>query len=189
MVELAQRLRTEDGALAALAACVLIVGLIVGASIYFLFAGASQDGADALTGLARYRAEIAQGPALRESYRSFNRAMQSQPGVAGGGTLSLAEAKLDGDVKVILQASGAQFRSSQILPAGNAHGFETIAIEYDFSAPAEKLESVLYALRNHTPFLLVSDATVTAADEDRAGNPPLHVHFILHAYRWAGHQW
>lgn len=192
MIELRSYLKTERGALTGLAGGAVALCLLFGAGIYFLFDTASQDGNAALLDLSRYRAEIAQGPTIRDSLLSLSHAMQEQPGVVAGDTLPLAAAKLDGDIKAMLQAQGADFRSSQILPAGKAKGFETITIEYEFNIAMEKLGPLLYALQTHKPFLFADDTTITAGDDTVASNSKsvlLHVHFVLRAFRWAGHQW
>jgi hypothetical protein len=187
---MARYLKTERGALTGLGACVFAVCLVLATGFYFLVKTASETGDAALLDISRHRAEIAQGPAKREAFLSLNRAMREQPGAVGGETLPLAAAKLDGDVKAMLQEQGADVRSSQILPAGKEKGFETIAIEYDFIIAMEKLEPLLYALQTHNPFLFAENATI--AGEDDAGDDkakPLHLHIVLRAYRWAGHQW
>lgn len=192
MNELAQHLRSERGALAALGVCAFVVCMIGGTLIFVLFAFAEEQGAASLAALGRSQAQIAQGPAMQQSLLSLNRALQEQPGVVGGETQPLAAAKLDGDVKSLLQEAGADVRSSQILPAGKSKGFQTIAIEYEFNVPMEKFQALLYALQSHTPFLFADDVTISAADiSDESPNkaPPLHVQFTLRAYRWAGHRW
>jgi hypothetical protein len=181
-------LKTRAAALAALAAALLLFGIVVVTPVVAAFSAQSDDTGDALQQLGRYRAEIAAKPVLEAALRDLNRKGASVPGVVEGESVALAQAQLQSQIKAVVETSSGSVRSMQILPVTQKAGFDVIAVQCDLAIPQNKLEALAYAIAAHAPYLFVDEASITAPpadlDSPQAHDVMLDVRWTVHGYRW-----
>ncbi|HEX4295800.1 MAG TPA: type II secretion system protein GspM [Rhizomicrobium sp.] len=181
-------LKTRAAALAALAAALLLFGIVVVTPVVAAFSAQSDDTGDALQQLGRYRAEIGAKPVLEAALRDLNRKGASVPGVVEGESVALAQAQLQSQIKAVVETSSGSVRSMQILPVTQKAGFDVIAVQCDLAIPQNKLEALAYAIAAHAPYLFVDEASITAPpadlDSPQAHDVMLDVRWTVHGYRW-----
>ena len=188
MIAVSEFLRTRAGALVALGLGVLVFALVVVTPVIAAFSAQNDDIDDLLQQLGSYRAEIASEPALQSQLAELDREGATVPGVIEGDSTSLAQAQLQHQIKIVVEASQGNLRSVQALPAAAQGGFETIAVQCDFSIPESRLKSLAYALSTHRPYLFVDEASIASPPNDpdnvQAREQMLDVRWTVHGYRW-----
>jgi len=111
------------------------------------------------------------------------------PGVVAGDSTALAQAELQSQLKTLIEANQGVVRSEQAVPSTTQGGFETIAVQCDFSIPESQLKNLAYAVGDHKPYLFVDEASISVASNDpddmRNTQPMLDVRWTIHGYRWA----
>lgn len=181
-------LKTRAAALAALAAGVVLFGLVVVAPVVAAFSAQRGETQDALQQLGYFRAEIAAKPRLEAELRSLNERGASVPGVIEGASTALAQAQLQSQIKSIVESKGGSIRSMQILPAAQQGGFEVIAVQCDLQVPMSKLQDLAYAMDSHAPYLFMDEASISAPpsepDDIQNRQPMLDIRWTVHGYRW-----
>lgn len=181
-------LKGRRGAVAALCVAGLLFGLVVIVPIAAAFAAQDGEIADSLQQLGYFRAEIAAKPLLESELRALNEKGASVPGVVEGDSTALAQARLQSEVKALVEARGGSVRSMQILPAAAQGGFELVAVQCDFSVPQARLGDLAYAVSTHAPYLFVDEASITAPlgepDDLRKAEATLDMRWTVHGYRW-----
>lgn len=187
MTTMSESATHRGSALAALAIAILILALLA-APVIAAFWAQNADIQDSLQQLGIYRAEIASKPQLQSELAELDRRGASVPGVIGGDSTALAQAQLQSQLKSVVEASQGAVRSMQPLPAAKQGGFETIAVQCDFSIPESRLKDLAYAISAHKPYLFVDEASITSppSDPDAAINREqmLDVRWTIHGYRW-----
>jgi hypothetical protein len=178
-------------ALAILALAALLLLALIAAPVLALFAGESDDLQDSINQLAVYRAEIAARPVVEARLKDALARASTARGLLRAANAALGAAEIESAFKTIVSANGGEIRSSQILPATKANGYEIVAIEYDLTAPMSRLRDLTYAVETHDPYLFIDDATIGAGQSapSSAGlqDLTLELRWTLRAYRWAGH--
>lgn len=181
-------MRSRTAALAALATAIALGALIVAVPVWAAFSAQNGEIADSLRQLGQYRAEIAARPALEAELRALNEKGASVPGVVEGESTPLAQAKLQSEIKALIEANGGSVRSMQILPPAKQGGFEIVSVQCDLSIPQTRLKALAYAVAAHAPYLFVGEASITAppSDPDQASNKQstLDMRWTVHGYRW-----
>jgi len=174
----------------ALAVCAILAVLAIGAPIVAAFQAQQDDIDDALQQLGQTRAELAARPALEAELAAINRRGASVPGIVEGDSTALAQARLQSDLKTIVEGAKGEVRSMQALPAGQQGAFEAIAIECDLAIPQTRLKDLAYAVVTHAPYLFVDQVSIAAPpsnpDEPQNRDIVLDVRWTIHGYRWTG---
>ncbi|HEY1615366.1 MAG TPA: type II secretion system protein GspM [Rhizomicrobium sp.] len=183
-------LRGRRGAFIAVGSLAFLVLLFVGLPLAALFEQQADDRDAALAQLTAYREQEARKPALQAQLASLQEGAKSVPGLVSASSASLAQAQLQGDMKVLIDHNNGNLLSAQLLPPTKVKGFDLIAIEYDMTIPLSHVGTLLYAVETHTPYYFVDSADLvmppnwrpTSAIQD----PSMEVRWTIHAYRWSG---
>jgi hypothetical protein len=141
--------------------------------------------------LAAYRNAAAERQGLERSLKEIRAAPGAMAGLVDGATTPLAAAKMQSDVKRIIEAHGGEIRSAQNLPSSAADGFEQIAIRYDITLPMAALGQIAYEIETHTPYFFIDGVDIRAPEttplgDKRAVEPGLDVRWDIRAYRRSG---
>ena len=183
-------LATPIAARCALAACAVLLVLAIGVPIAMAFQAQHDDIDDTLQQWGTARAQIATRAALETELASLDRRGASVPGIVEGGGTALAQARLQSDIKSIVEAAKGEVRSMQALPATQQGAFEVISIQCDLAIPQARIKDLAYAVAAHAPYLFVDQATIESPppnpDDPAARDVMLDVRWTIHGYRWAG---
>jgi len=175
------------GALAILA---VVAVLGIGVPIWSAFQAQREDIDGDLQQLGEIQAQIAARPQLETELAAINRRGASVPGIVEGDSTALAQAKLQSDLKGIIEGAKGQVRSMEALPGEQKGAFEMIAIECDLAIPQGRLKDLAYAVASHAPYLFVDQASISAPpsnpDEPQNRDILLDVRWTVHGYRWTG---
>ena len=182
-------LKGRRAALVILAVGTLLLLALIAAPVLALFAGQANDLQVGIDQLAAYRAEIASRPLVEARFKDALKRSSTAPGLLHAANAALGAAEVESDFKSIVSANGGEIRSSQILPATKANGYEIVSIEYDLTAPMSRLRDLTYAVETHDPYLFIDDETISASQSSQspAMDFTLELRWTLRAYRWAAH--
>ena len=181
-------IKSRAAALIACATLLLIIAVFVVTPVVAAFSAQSDEIDASLQQLGFYRAEIAAKPVLEAELKSLDEKGASVPGVIDAESTTLAQAKLQSQMKALVEANGGSVRSMQVMPSAKQGGFEIIAVQCDLSVPQSRLKSLSYALAAHAPYLFVDEASISAPNlgPDDIGNKQsmLDIRWTVHGYRW-----
>jgi hypothetical protein len=172
------------GSLALLAA-MGIAAIVFGAMLISRINSADTEAQ--LNRLARYEAEIAARPQLQKDLQVVRQQEASVPSVLQGENAAVAGARLQTQLRALVQESGGFVRSTQDLPPKRRAGLELINVVCEFTLPMTKLKDMLHRLDAAEPYIFVDDATIDARDD--AGQDfdvELSVRLTVHAFRVPG---
>ncbi len=177
-------------ALAILIAAVAAIGAGVVLPLHAALEGQRETVQSQVKLLAAYRSAVAQRPAMATELKALKSAQATTAGLIDGATTALAAARLQMDMKKIVEAHGGEIRSAQNLPAALAEGFETVELRYDITLPMKALGPVVYEIETHTPYLFIDGVDIHApealsSDQQPAQDPMLSVRWDVRAYRRA----
>jgi hypothetical protein len=115
----------------------------------------------------------------------------SLAGLLEGATTAVAAANLQSEVKKVIEDCHGEIRSAQNLATSTVDSFERIEIRYDLSAPMSALETLLYGIETHQPYLFLDAIDISTAESwspDTAGasDPKLAIRLSIGGYRRAG---
>jgi len=189
------RLKGRKPALAAFAVVVALLLSLIATPIVSVFAAQSDDTDAALHQLAIYQAEINSRGALESELADIRARASAEPGLFKSDSTALAEAQIQSAMKAIVASNQGEVRSAQPLASTRQGGFEVISVAYDIVVPLARLNSLVYAIESHAPYLFVDDAELTAGQAWDTGElaptgniPKLEVRWTIHAYRWSESQ-
>jgi len=178
------------GALALLIAAALAVATTVVVAAVLIVQSRSEATEAELTRLARYEAAIAARPALEKELALLRQDEAKVPGLLGGENAAVAAARLQSQVRALIEHNGGEVRSTQDLPPTRRPGFEQINVVCEFLLPMSRLKETLHQVDSETPYLFVDSATIQGDDEGggsaQAANPKLAMRWTIHGYRSAG---
>jgi Type II secretion system (T2SS), protein M subtype b len=182
-------LKGRRAALAILAVGTLLLLTLIAAPVLSLFASQTNDLQGSINQLATYRAEIALRPLVESRLKDALKRSSTAPGLLHAANVALGAAEVESDFKSIVSANDGEIRSSQILLATKANGYEIVAIEYDLTVPMSRLRDLSYAVETHDPYLFIDHATISASQSSQspAADFTLELRWTLRAYHWAGH--
>jgi hypothetical protein len=185
---LSRGLSGRKAALAALAVAIAGGGGLLVLLAAWMFSGLRADAADNLHDLTAYRSEIAAQPAVEAELARLRSRIDSTTGLVHADASAPAAAQVQTAVKALVEASGGELRSAQVLPATKDKDLETIALQCDVTLPLGKLRQVLYAIETHRPYLFIDPDDITAPinfDTKTVEQPDLELRLTVKAYRWA----
>jgi general secretion pathway protein M len=140
--------------------------------------------------LQRYEALAQQRSVLADRLAEQQERAASAAGYLQGPSDALAAAQLQDRVKSVVEATGGELRSTQILPAEQLEadlGVRRTPLRVHFVVTIEGLEETLYELETGEPYLIIDNVTVRQERVRRRrseprGDPKLDVSLELFGY-------
>jgi general secretion pathway protein M len=153
--------------LAALVILLVMVGIVWGGivgPVVDAWQARSDHREQSLRLLGAYRRATESVPALKAEVADLQQRDRTQHGLLEGASVPLIGAKLQNDIKRIVEAQAGQVASTQALPPLRDGAFEKIAVRVDFRVSTDALAKVAYALEAATPPLLIENVSVRAPE-------------------------
>ena len=130
-------------------------------------------------------------PALESALKQARSNEAAIAGLLKGNTSALAAAAMQSDVKAIVERNGGEIRSARIVPAIMTDRFERVSVHYDLAISMSALQTLLYQIESHTPYLFVDALDIRMPENwvpaaGGAPEPKLAVRWQLSGYRWGG---
>jgi general secretion pathway protein M len=125
--------------------------------------------------LQRYEALAEQRSLLADRLAEEQERAASAAGYLTGPSDALAAAELQDRVKSVVEGSGGELRSTQILPAEELEadlGFRRTTLRVHFVVTIDGLEETLYELETGQPYLIIDEVTVRQERARRRRNEP-----------------
>lgn len=184
-------LRSRLLAIGILAACLTIAWVILCAPILSRWQDQQEELERSTRLLSAYRTARASRPALEEKLRQLQQQGASTAGLVEGTSAALAAAKLQSDLRSIVEANAGQVRSTQNLPSVTKDDFEKVSIGSDFSIPMGHLKALVYQIETHSPFLFIDKVEIRMPEtwqpvDENTLPPSLEIRWVVSGYRWAG---
>jgi len=181
-------LKSRHGALGALAVTAILGLALVALAIMALFRTQDDQTDQSLRELALLRAEAATAPALHAQLATLRQDIASSPGALSTSPATLAQSQLQQSLESLISGNGGSIRSTQLQPVDPGGGFAPIAIQHDLIVPMSKLQTLVYAIESHSPYLFLDNVQIAANQAWQASNtiqdPQLTVHWTIRAYRF-----
>lgn len=118
--------------------------------------------------LTGYSRNGAAQPALQDTFAKLQQSIASQPGYFQGGDVNVAAAKLQSDVKRLVEAGSGEIKISQLLPASSVEGFRKIGIRVEFLADTEGLQRIFYDIETSNPAMFFDAINIRGSDVPNA---------------------
>ncbi|MDE2182805.1 MAG: hypothetical protein KGJ78_07270 [Alphaproteobacteria bacterium] len=154
------------------------------------FSAQQEDTNDAAQQLAAAQMRAAQAQSVARMLRILKLEAKTAPGLVAADSASLAEARLEGDMKALVEAQGGELRSAELQDVKASGHLEAIRVRYDLSVPAARLAAFIYAVESHTPFLIVDHVEMSGPMSWQSPAPPpdkasrIDLQWTLLSYRW-----
>jgi len=185
-------LRGRKGAFIAVGAIAFLFLVLVALPLAAMFRAQAEDREEALAQLEAYRAEEARRPALQARLAALQEGAKSVPGLLTATSAALAQARLQSEMKELIDRNGGSLLSAQLLPPTKVKGFDSVAIQYDVTIPLSRFSGLVYAVETHVPYYFVDSADFVMPPNWRANlaqqDPSMEMRWTIHAYRWRGSQ-
>ena len=105
--------------------------------------------------LARYRQLTAARGKIDSTLKNVRAAQQNEGRLLTGGSTQLVGAKLQNRIKELVEASGANLGSMQLLPAREEEGYQRVSMAVTLNGTVESLQSILYEIENQSPYFFI----------------------------------
>jgi general secretion pathway protein M len=184
-------IRISQHAHRALAFAILIGLLLVGyfgviAPIIDEYATTRQELTNARARLLRASTTARHVDRLRAQLATLEKGDKNQDEFLQAASESLAAAQLQNQLKVFIDGTQGELRSTQILPSKKDGNLTRVSLRAQMSGTLANVQSVLYALESFSPRLFVDNLDIRARPQNRghAGQGPvmLDVRFDLFGY-------
>lgn len=147
-------------ALAILAGILILAGLVIVWPFWQSFAEREVALAQAYRTIGRFEAAIARRHQVQARVVALKAGGLGASGLYEGASAALAGARLQNDIRMIVEANGGELRSMSTRPPFAADGYEKLTLVCDFTLPVGKLKSLSYALETHQPYLFIEAVTI-----------------------------
>lgn len=143
--------------------------------------------ADSALALGRFETAAARLPLLESQQKSLQQALATQNGFLKATNDALMAAEMQARIKSVVDRSGGQLKSTQILPARDENGFRKVTARVEVLGSTETLRQVWYEMEAGVPFLFIDNFEIDSRAQprrDRTAAPQimLDVRFELSAY-------
>jgi general secretion pathway protein M len=141
-----------------------------------------------------YQLALGRGRALDRELKSvkaqladIRQVQAAQSGFLDGANDSLATAQLQSRVKTIIETSGGELRSTQVLPVRDEGKFRRIIVRGQMAANIAAMQRIFYDIESASPYLFLDNIDIRARPSPRAQDnvptdPMLDVRFDLYGY-------
>jgi hypothetical protein len=116
--------------------------------------------------LTGYRKLASTGASLQTQLDALRASQEREAGFLDGATVALAAAKLQSDLKRLIEASGGEVKSTLNLPPLETGDFKRIGIRLDLRTNVSGLQEAIYALETFTPQLFIDKLDIRTAGSD-----------------------
>lgn len=186
-----QSMRRHGKALGILIAVLGFFGLAVVGPLVGAFVDQRDERDQYLKLLADYKSAIGNRAGLEAELAQLQQQGRSASGLVEGNSPALAAARLQNDIRTIVESNGGQVRSTQNLPASSINAFEKVDVACDLSIPMSRLKDIVYQLETHTPYLFIDKIDIRMPEnwqpaDENAAAPNLEVRWVVSGYRWVG---
>lgn len=173
------------GAVAILFALALIVWNGVARPIVSTWQSDNREIGRMQTLIVRYRDLAQTEPALEKQLKALQHANATSRAFLAGGNANLILARLQSDVKGVVEAHHGQVHSVQALPVGDEAGFKKLGVRFEITTTLEDLTQIFYAIETQSPTLFLDNINIQAS-QALAPNPsattPLTVQYDVFGY-------
>jgi hypothetical protein len=185
-------LRGRKGAFIAVGVIAFLFLALVALPLAAMFRAQAEDREEALAQLEAYRTEEARRPALAARLAALQEGAKSVPGLLTATSAELAQARLQSEMKGLIDKNGGSLLSAQLLAPTKVKGFDSVAIQYDLTIPLSRFSELVYAVETHVPYYFVDSADLVMPPNWKANSsqqdPSMEMRWTIHAYRWRGSQ-
>lgn len=184
-----ERRRGQVLALAILFALAAILRFALIGPVWSAFGDQADAIATSENALMRYRAAIGRRAVTEATLRELQQQGAAVSGILEGASTALAAARLQNDLRSIVEANGGEIRTMSNRPPSTEADFEKVAIECDLTLPMNHLKSLTYQIETHTPYLFVDNADIRMPENWQLQGgvaPRLEIRWVVSGYRWAG---
>lgn len=161
--------------LAAVALLIVVIGLIHGVAIQPIveeFSSYADSIATAEETLPRFERVAATLPRVKARYAELREQFAAAGGFLSGTNESLAGAALQTRIKQLVEESGAELRSTQILPGREESRFRRITVRVNMTGGTEALRKLWHAMESNPQFLFIDNFDVRGRAVRRQRNQP-----------------
>lgn len=135
--------------------------------------------------LIRYRELARAEPILQRQLNHLEHEKSGTDGFLTGGNANLVLAKLQSDVKGIIESHHGQVHSVQVLPVTDESGFKKLGVRFELNASLDDFIKVAYDLETKSPALFLDNIDIQSG-EALAPNPakavPLTIRYDVYGY-------
>lgn len=186
-----KNIRAHSAALAILAGLLLLVWLLALYPIVRSFSDLHEAREAALELASKYKANIARRGEYEAELARIEQSRHTTSGLIEGDVTAIAAAKMQNDLRTIIEKNDGEIRTTQNLEPTKADPFERIDLSYTLSLPMGKLTDVLYQIETHTPYFFIDKIDIRMPEnwqpsDERSIAPKLEVKWVVSGYRWAG---
>jgi general secretion pathway protein M len=137
--------------------------------------------------LVRYQGLNSSRKQIDSNLTKLQAAQASEERLLKGGSAQLVGAKLQNNLKELIEGDGGSLTSMQVLPVREEQNFQRVTLAVTLTATIESLQKILYAVEAQTPYLFVENLQVTANQgytevSDSENRRDLQVHFEVFGY-------
>jgi len=141
--------------------------------------------------IVAYQTNIARRGEYENELAQLEKSRQSTSGLIEGSVAAIAAAKMQNDIRTIIESNGGDIRTTQNLEPTHVDPFERIDLSYNISLPMGKLAAVLYQIETHNPYFFIDKVDIRMPenwqpDDAHRNAPMLDVKWVVSGYRWAG---
>jgi general secretion pathway protein M len=133
--------------------------------------------------LAGYRAMVAARPALEATVGALRARDAAQQGFLGSENYTLTGAKLQSDVKRLVEGHAGQVTSIQLLPMASESSFQKMTVRVDFKTSTDDLPKLAYAVETASPVLFIENVIIRAPENSLTQAASAAAHLDL-TVRW-----
>jgi len=180
-------LANRSGALAILLAIIAAAWLLAVQPLIVSFFEHRESISRSWDMLARYQGLASTRSQLDSTLQKLHAAQKTEDRLLTGGSAQLVGAKLQNNLKEVIESNGSSLTSMQILPTREEEGFQRISISVSLTATIESLQEILYKIENQDPYLFIENLEVRTNRGLFQGNSDensrdLQVHFDVYGY-------
>ncbi len=139
--------------------------------------------AEARRKIGAYRQVLARAPALQQQAEQIRRDPQRRRGFLTAASPALAGARLEEELKRILQSNGGTMRSTRMQPQ-TGEGPERVRVTLDFTSEPHALLNIIHQVETAVPWLILDNVHVRTAHVAKSGSTLIKARMDVYAFVW-----
>jgi hypothetical protein len=121
--------------------------------------------------LAGYQALVRTRPGMEEQLKELSGSL-GEFGLLDAASPPLVAARIQTDIKRIIETHGGALRSVQVLPTSSVSGLDVIGLRVDLVTPLAGLQRIIFELETMTPRLFLENISFRAPEVLPPERPP-----------------